>query len=42
MNTVRTQGAIVCVCGERKWMFSTSTVTQMLQAERKRKREGEQ
>lgn len=30
MKTRRTQGAIRCVCGERKWTFNTTTVTQML------------
>jgi hypothetical protein len=30
MNTRRTHGDIVCVCGERKCTFSTTTVTQML------------
>lgn len=30
MNIVRTQGAIVWVCGDRKWMFRTMTVTHML------------
>ena len=30
MKTRRTHGDIVCVCGERKWTFSTTTVTQML------------
>ena len=30
MNIVRTQGAIVCVWGERKWMFKTITVTHIL------------
>ena len=30
MNTRFTQGAILCVCGERKWTFSTTTVTHIL------------
>ena len=30
MNTRLTQGAILCVCGERKWTFSTTTVTLIL------------
>ena len=36
MKTRRTHGDIVCVCGERKWTFSTTTVTQMLGRERKK------
>ena len=31
MKTLRTQGDIRWVWGERKWMLSTTTVTQMLQ-----------
>ena len=31
MKTRLTQGAITWVCGDRKWMFSTTTVTHMLQ-----------
>ena len=34
MKTLRTQGAILCVSGLRKWMFSTRTVTQMLKVSR--------
>lgn len=30
INIVRTHGAIVWVCGDRKWMFKTITVTHML------------
>ena len=30
MNTRRTQGAMVCVWGVRKWTFRTTTVTQIL------------
>lgn len=30
MNTFFTHGAIRCVCGDRKWTLSTTTVTQML------------
>ena len=31
MKTRFTHGDMVCVCGDRKWMFSTTTVTQILQ-----------
>jgi len=31
MKTRLTQGAIVCVCGDRKWTLSTTTVTHILQ-----------
>jgi hypothetical protein len=31
MKTRLTQGAITWVCGDRKWMLSTTTVTHMLQ-----------
>ena len=30
MKTLLIQGAMVWVCGDRKWMLSTTTVTQML------------
>ena len=33
MEDLRTQGAIVCVCGVRKWTFKTTTVTHMLRRE---------
>jgi len=39
MKTLRTHGAMVCVCGVRKWMFSTTTVTQMLREEKERERD---
>ena len=38
MKTLFTQGAILCVCGERKCTFSTTTVTAMLE-EKERKKE---
>lgn len=31
MKTRLTQGAILCVCGDRKWTLSTTTVTHMLE-----------
>lgn len=31
MNTLFTQGAILCVWGDRKWTFNTTTVTHMLE-----------
>ena len=34
MKTLLIQGAMVCVCGLRKWMLSTTTVTQMLNVSR--------
>ena len=34
MKTLLIQGAMVCVCGLRKWMLSTTTVTQMLKVSR--------
>lgn len=39
MKTLLTQGAILCVWGERKWTFSTTTVTHMLHRQRERERE---
>ena len=33
VEDLRTQGAIVCVCGVRKWTFKTTTVTHMLRRE---------
>ena len=35
MKTRRTQGAMVWVCGVRKWTLRTTTVTQMLQGKMK-------
>ena len=34
MKTLLTQGDIRWVCGDRKWMLSTTTVTQMLKVSR--------
>jgi hypothetical protein len=31
IKTRFTQGAILCVCGDRKWTFKTTTVTHMLE-----------
>ena len=41
MKTRRTHGAILCVCGERKWTLSTTTVTQMLRQEKQKKTDKE-
>ena len=41
INIVRTQGAIVWVWGERKWMFKTITVTHILKHGRGKKKKRE-
>ena len=39
MKTLFTHGAILCVCGDRKCTFSTTTVTAMLRALKKEEEE---
>lgn len=36
IKTLFTQGDILCVCGERKWTFSTTTVTHILKNREKK------
>lgn len=36
IKTLFTQGAILCVCGERKWTLRTTTVTHILETVKRR------